>query len=170
MAIPAAVGLFSPCIDAMVATLAACPNFQALFTPATEAEARLHIFYPVVRDDLDGSGEMLNSRPRAIINEPTDFQYPVRGVAEWRRQGNLFLSFEFPPIGANEEECLMNFMNQFGLILADLANLSRGVRAGYPTTLLNIVGMNLFDGPNRCAAENERGEVFYGVAFEITWC
>lgn len=169
MAIPAAVGLFSPCVDALVATLAACPNFQSFFSPATEAEARNHIYYPVVSDRLQIDGTLVNPRPRAVINPPTHFSYPVRGVAEWKRSGNLWLNFEFPPVGDTPEEQMMHFMNQYGLILQDLADLSRGKRPGSDVTYLNITGFELFDGPNGGAAENERGEEFYGVTFEVLW-
>lgn len=158
-------------LPALALMVAGSSTFQTLLGVQNDifpiVSASNHVFYPTVDDTLDVNGNLVNDRPRVIINPGMDFELTRFGVQNYQCTGNLYMHFEFPPVGTTPADQLMNFMNQYGGIIDDIWNAAQSHAGG--DAYLNITGIKLFDGPGAAAEENERGELFYGASFEVSW-
>ncbi|HEY2840544.1 MAG TPA: hypothetical protein VGJ26_15415 [Pirellulales bacterium] len=164
MAVPAANSSLSRPIEALVNTLADSATFRSLVGAVDADGAKTKIFYPAVDDSLDSSDNLINGRPRAIINPPTSWMKSRLG-GDYQCVGNVWLSFEIDPIGDTFEEQAMNLCNTLGAIIDEMWDLAESRSGPY----LNIVEIALADGPGPNTPENDRGESFQGAIYSIGW-
>lgn len=163
-----ATGLFGNALEALKRIVAASPTFRAVVGAGSENDAMQFIHAPEARDRAGEDDPM----PRAIVGISM-FETNNTGSATWNNFGALDLSFEFVPPGNlqnSADDCYTWFVNQISGILSDMRERSGHANEVLATgTYLNVIGLQLVDGPAQGIEDEEGGKLFYGVSFTVRW-
>lgn len=166
LAAKTATSIFVKPLALMAQLVASSATFQDIVDAATEAEALNFVHYPLASDQRDSeTGQMVSPRPRAIIDWGDSYDWSNVGTGEWRCNGSVLISFEFPVLaeddGSFKDEAI-EFGEKVGSILSEMAvNVESG-----SGTYANARAFTLVQPP---ATLVDGEDVFMGVTFAARW-
>ena len=173
-----ATGPISKAFAGIARLIAACPTFQDMVGAVDAAGALVHVHYPSVKMQLDGTeavGYELPSRPWCLLTMDQSCQFNF-DFATQRANGQVLASWEFP-IDADDNEdspdALLRFGNAIGAIMIEMATLAGTTDAG-GNWYWNVTVSEAVQPPARCTYEecadpNSLGNLFYAASNRISW-
>lgn len=163
----AGTGIYGKPLDALARLLASSATWQSITRAADEEDALKSIHIPVAFD----SDEQRDRRPRAIIAWSAH-SADIKGSQQIRTDGTIELSIEIDPEPQYKHDvksAFLDFCNKIGAIVFEMAENSAATLANGSGTYLNAVRFTLLEGPAPSIPDEEQGELFFGVAFQVDW-